>query len=546
MRGAQLFLETLGAYGVDAMFGNPGTTENSVLDRLVEYPSIEYFVALHEGVAVTAASFYAQATGRPAVANVHVAPGLGNSIGSLYAALKSESPVIVTAGQQDTRMRLRSPLLGHDLVAMADPVTKWSGEPRTADEIAPMLARAFQIAMDPPAGPVFMALPVDVMEQETDVLPKNLHSFREGVDEAGLATIVTALRSAQTPAIVAGDDIARSNSVELVVELAETLGAAVFQEAMRVHAVFPNKHPQFQGRLPLEAASIAEALSSHDCIFLIGGAFFDEVWFDDEDPIPVSACAVRLERVPQRLTQNLRIDFGAAGSIHRSLEIILKSIPSSKSAGKLRERLLEASQIRTKTTQARLVRQRDSIPMSPMIAVDALARALPSDAIIVDESITASLDVNAMIQVSNRGDYYSGRGGGIGQGLAGAIGIQAAHPDRPVIAISGDGSAMYSITAFWTAAHHGLPIIFVILSNKEYRVLKHNLDIFRDRFDADSNRPYPHLDITGPDLGFVDMARGMGVGADRIEHPADIADAVTRALMAGRPYVLDIQVSGKR
>ena len=134
MRGAQVFLETLGVYGVDALFGNPGTTENSVLDRLVDYPSIRYFMALHEGVAVTAASFYAQATGIPAVANVHVAPGLGNSIGSIYAALKSESPVIITAGQQDTRMRLRTPLLGHDLVAMTGPVTKWSGEPRSADD----------------------------------------------------------------------------------------------------------------------------------------------------------------------------------------------------------------------------------------------------------------------------------------------------------------------------------------------------------------------------------------------------------------------------
>ena len=144
MRGGQVFMESLALHGVEAIFGNPGTTENPLLDRLIDYPDIRYFVALHEGVAVCAASFYAQATGKTAVANLHVAPGLGNGIGMMYGALKAQSPLIVTAGQQDTRMRLNEPLLSHDLVAMAAPVVKWSVEPRTADETRTDHAPGFQ------------------------------------------------------------------------------------------------------------------------------------------------------------------------------------------------------------------------------------------------------------------------------------------------------------------------------------------------------------------------------------------------------------------
>src|SRR6476659_4065599 len=169
MRGRQVFLETLLAHGVDRIFGNPGTTESPLLDSLLDYPSIEYIVHLHEGVAVGAANFYAQASGKTAFVNLHVAPGLGNAIGMIYGALKNNSPMVVTAGQQDTRLRLRDPVLGHDLAAIAAPVTNWSVQVGTADELGPILQRAFKIANDAPAGPVFVALPINVMEQETSV-----------------------------------------------------------------------------------------------------------------------------------------------------------------------------------------------------------------------------------------------------------------------------------------------------------------------------------------------------------------------------------------
>ena len=169
MRGRRVLMESLVLQGVRHIFGNPGTTETPLLDSLPAHPQIDYVMTLHESVAVGAASFYAQATSRAAVANLHVAPGLGNALGSLYGAFKANSPVVVTAGQQDTRMRLTNPLLSHDLVAMASPVTKWSMQVERADEIAPILSRAFKVATDQPKDPVFVSLPIDVMEQETSV-----------------------------------------------------------------------------------------------------------------------------------------------------------------------------------------------------------------------------------------------------------------------------------------------------------------------------------------------------------------------------------------
>src|ERR1700742_178397 len=229
MRGRQVFLQTLLNPGVDRIFGNPGTTESPLLDSLLDYPQIEYIVHLHEGVAVGAANFYAQASGKTAFVNLHVAPGLGNAIGMIYGALKENSPMVVTAGQQDTRARLRDPVLGHDLAAIAAPVTKWSVQVERADELGPILQRAFKIANEAPAGPVFVALPINVMEQETSVAPAKPATIfdKSRPDPAGIAAMVDLLKAANSPVIVAGDDVARAGqgAVDRLVVLAEKLGA---------------------------------------------------------------------------------------------------------------------------------------------------------------------------------------------------------------------------------------------------------------------------------------------------------------------------------
>ena len=552
MRGRQLFMESLRAHDVEKIFGNPGTTENPLLDSLIDYPDIDYVVALHEGVAVSAASFYSQAANKPAVVNLHVAPGLGNGIGAIYGALKARSPLVITAGQQDTRMRMRSPLLSHDLVSMAAPVTKWSVEPSSADEIAPIMQRAFKIATEAPAGPVFVALPINVMEQESTIEPTTMgHAFDAVTPDAeGINILRELFAGAEAPAIVAGDEVARSGAFHTTVLLAEQLGAPVYNEPLRAQLAFPNNHPLYAGRLPLEAGSIRRTLERHDLVVLIGGVQLEEVWFDEGTPFPDGAKRVQIENTRAELATNYRIDLGLYGDLAETLSLAvdaLQGLPGSYRQ-EAASRNTEIAARRDSTAQAAdasLEKAWDSTPMAPARALHELAKALPDNACVVDESITASVELARVFNFTQPGDYFGGRGGGIGQGIAGALGVAVAQPERPIIALSGDGSAMYSIQSLWTAAHHNLPVLFVILSNREYRVLKHNMDIYRARFNTNSNKPYPNMDLTNPLLGFTDIAKGYGLHAEHISDPEQIGSCVKRLLAEGKPALIDIEVSGK-
>jgi benzoylformate decarboxylase len=551
MRGRQVFMESLIAHGVEYIFGNPGTTESPILDALLDYPQLRYIVALHEGVALGAASYYAQATGRPAVVNVHVAPGLGNALGMLYNAFKARAPLVVTAGQQDTRLRLRGPVLGHDLVAMAAPLTKWSVQVERADEFPLIMHRALKIATDPPAGPVFVALPIDVMEQETDqapLPPGRLHRAPEP-DPAGIEAAAALLLGSRRPAIVVGDDAA-SAAAELAA-LAEQLGAGVWCEGIRTHQVVPTNHPNFRLGLPFDAVAIRQALDGSDVVLLVGGPFFEEVWYAPGSPLPPGAAAIQVESSPERLAHNLPVTVGLVGHPRAALSALRAAVerdaaPGFRSAAAGRNDALRALKAQDAQAQrTRAAKRWDSAPISIPRLMAEIEGALPPDAIVVDESITAGPDLARTVQFERAGDYVGARGGGIGQALPGALGVKLAHPDRPVVALSGDGSAMYSIQALWTAAHHDLAVAFVILNNREYRILKHNMDTYRQRFGAKPDRGYPNMDLVSPDLGFVDIARGLGVEGVRVSTPGELRPALDRALDAKRPFLLDVAIEGR-
>jgi benzoylformate decarboxylase len=551
MRGKQVFMESLIGHGVEYIFGNPGTTESPILDALLDYPQLRYIVALHEGVALGAASYYAQTSGKPAVVSLHVAPGLGNALGMLYNAFKARAPLVVTAGQQDTRLRLRGPVLGHDLVAMAAPLTKWSVQVERADEFALIMHRALKIATDPPAGPVFVALPIDVLEQETDLAPLAPGRLYRAPapDPAGIQAAAQLLLGARRPVIVVGDDAA--SAAAEVTALAEQLGAAVWCEGIRARQAVPSTHPNFRLGLPFDAAAIRKALDGADVVLLVGGPFFEEVWYAPGSPLPPEAAAIQVESSPERLAHNLPVRVGLVSDPRAALAALRAAIGLGESrafrdAATARNAALRA--LKTEDAQAqraRAAKRWEHAPISVPRLVAEIEAALPPDAIVVDESITASIDLARTVQFERPGDYVGARGGGIGQALPGALGVKLAQPERPVVALSGDGSAMYSIQALWTAAHHDLAVVFVILNNREYRILKHNMDTYRQRFGAKPDRAYPNMDLVAPDLGFVDLARGLGVEAMRVASPGELRPALEKALGARRPFLLDVAVEGR-
>ena len=553
MYGRDVFMESLVAHGVRHLFGNPGTTESPLIDSLARYPAIDYVLTLHEGVAIGAASYYAQACGRAGVVNLHVAPGLGNAIGMIFGALRTNSPMVVTAGQQDTRLRLRDPILGHDLVAMAAPVVKWSVQAESADEIAPIMQRAFKVAHDPPAGPVFVALPINVMEQQTEIEATSAGALYRAPppDSDGVAALARHLLAAAEPVIVIGDDVARAGAGEALVALAEVVGAGIWTELIHQHQPVPNLHPNYRGRIPSDPASIAEAFGAADAVLMVGGPFFEEVWYAPAGPFPPGASVLQIEESTARLGRNHRLDAGLIAGLAPALEAVSAEVREGQSAAHAAaatERNQSFAALRARERAARSARLEaiaERRPMPVPVMLETLAGAVPEDVVIVEEAITGSPEIPRAFSFAGAGDYFCGRGGGIGQGIAGALGVKLASPERPLVCLSGDGSAMYSIQALWTAAHHRLPIVFVILANAEYRILKHNLDIYRRRFEVATNHPYVQMDLVDPPLGFVEMAAGMGVAGVRVTEPDELAAAVREALDSGAPRLIEVAVEGK-
>ncbi len=551
-KGRQVFMETLLSHGVEYLFGNPGTTEMPIMDSLLEYPDLQYILTLQESVTVGVAHYYAQASGRTGVVNVHVGPGLGNALGMLYNVWEANTPMLMTAGQQDTRSRLREPLLGHDLVAMAAPLTKWSVEVGTADEMAPILHRAFKIANEPPEGPVFVALPIDVMEQDTEIgpaAPSRLF-LRSEPDPAGVEAAAEVLRSASRPAIIVGDAVARAGAQKELVAFAETVGAPVFLEGLCHRLNFPTDHASSRWRISLEHSGIKQILGQSDVVVLVGGSFFEELWFDDTSPFPEGARILHLEPSTRKLAHNFPVEVGLIGDLVASLSALTAAVGEGSgddyvvAAQSRNEELRRAKDEELQSQAKRAEAHWDDRPISPARLMAEIRDHAPDDVVVVNEAITAGGDLSRTLNFRESADYYGTRGGGIGQAMPGAIGVKIAHPDRPVLALSGDGSALYTIQALWTAAYHDLPLVWVILHNRTYRILKINMDIYQRRFGLPGDRPYPHMDLTGPDVGFVDVARGFGVEAETVEHPEDIQAALKRAFASGKPYLLDVAIEG--
>jgi benzoylformate decarboxylase len=416
------------------------------------------------------------------------------------------------------------------------------------------MRRAFKVATDGPQGPVFVALPIDVLEQETSVdasAPDNLWRSTHP-DPAGVEALAALLLKSKKPAIIAGDDVARSGGEQALVALTEAIGATVWFEGLRHHAPFPTSHPSYRQSLPADARQVRKALGDTDLVLLIGGPFFEDIWFAPGGHSPDGVPLLQIEASAERLALNNRLDAGIVGDIaisHRTLTEALgtKANPDFKKAAQKRNAALTELQASEKEAyRARVEKSWNREPNSMPRVTAELRRGLPDNVVIVDESITASLDLARAFDYRGFGDYFGGRGGGIGQGLAGAIGVKVAMPDRPVVAISGDGSAMYAIQSLWTAAHHTLAIVFVVLANREYRILTHNVDVWRQNFEAGTQHPYQNMDITGPTLDFVHLAAGMGVEAVRVEKADDIAGTVAKAVAAGRPYLVEIAIEGKR
>lgn len=553
MAGRQAIMEMFHAEGVQYIFGNPGTTELGFLDMLQDYPQMQYILALHESVVLGMAQMYANASGKTGVVNLHVAPGLGNALGALYNALIGKMPVVVTAGQQDTRMLVREPVLSHDLVAMARPLVKWAVQLQHVEEIPLILSRAFKVAQDAPRGPVFIALPGNIIDQEAEfVLPPPHRPYRQTrPDPQGIAAAAELLSAAEHPVIICGEGVAASQAQQELVQIAEHLGAAVWHTVLMGALNFPTAHPQFRGELPGETTTIRRALDPADVVLAVGADLFDEVFYAEGSPLPDGCALIHVDNSPWEIGKNLPPRVGVLAdpklALQELAEVLVPKLTSAarQQAATRRATLATQKQQEWERQQQRARQGWNSVPIAPARLMAALRDCLPNNVVLYNEAITASTDLLRTIPLELPGSLFGNHGGGIGQGLPGALGVKLANPDRPVVALIGDGSAMYTIQSFWTAAHHHIPVVYVILSNRSYRILKFNMNRYRRTLQLPPGRPHPHMDLTEPPLNFVDLAHGMGLAGTRVEHPEAIQPAVTEALASGTPYVLEVVTEGR-
>ena len=550
LKGSQMLLAVLRSEGVKYVFGNPGTTELAMMDALGTATDLSYVLGLQEATVIGMADGYALATERPAFVNLHTAGGLGNAIGGLTNSASTNTPLVVTAGQQDYRHIVSDPLLSGDLVSIARPVTKWAHEIRTLGELGVILRRAFRDAASPPQGPVFVSLPMHFMEElaEADAVPPRSDLRRSNVasDLDELARILIAAPAAKV-ALVVGDEAA--DAAEGVVALAETLGVHVFGSPLTSTNPFPTSHPLFAGYLPPAAAAIRGALTPYSLAFLIGAKAFMTYPYTPGPTLPPSLELLHLAPEPSQPGRTYPVRLGLVGDPRASLAALVTEVKHRlhndrdvQTRRAFVERAAELYAAQLEHERRPLGGDMQVSPMRPRVAAAELLRGLPPGGIVVDEAPATTVTVRELFRVPAARKYFFDRGGALGWGMPAAIGISLGFERAPVLCIVGDGSAMYAPQALWTAAHLELPIVFAVVNNREYGILKNYMRA-QPSFTTASTNEFLGMDIVRPAIDFVRLAESFGVRALRIERAGEVASAVADAFKKDGPALIELPIA---
>lgn len=545
-------IEQFLADGIEYMFGNPGTVEQGFLDAIADYPRMKYILSLQESVAVMMADGYARATQRPALVQIHSTPGLGNAIGALYQANRGHAPLVVIGGDAGVKYLSMDAQMAGDLVAFARPVTKWSTMATDSASVLRVLRRAIKIAATPPMGPVYVCLPMDVMDAPTveEARPTSIPSTRVAPDDALVRQAATLLAAAKTPMIFVGDGVAYSGAQEALTALAEVLGAEVW-DADSGEVNMSYSHPLFQGGTGHMFGEVSRPIMSKGDVSLICGTYvLPEVFPELGSIFAPGSKVIHVDLDAYEIAKNHPVDLGMVSDPRLTLERLAATVkdlatPQQKAAAAERCKRIEVStRARRAGDLERDSAARNATPIRVSRFMEELTARLPDDAIVFNEAVSVSGEVARHMTPTRTGDYFLFRGGSLGVGIPGAIGAKLANPGRTVVGFTGDGAAMYTIQALWSAARHRVDAKFVICNNSSYRLLQMNIDQYwKER--AIPKHDYPlSFDLSQPPLGFVEMAHGMGVAGARVERPEEIGSAIDRMLGHAGPFLLDLAIEG--
>ena len=551
MTGKQALAEMLLAEGTKYVFGNPGTTESPLLDVLQDYKQLEYIVALQEGTAVGMADAYARATGKPAFANLHIAGGLANGVSALYNAYQGGAPLVLTAGQSDTRAFITEPFLSGNLVEMVKQFTKWSVEVLHASDLPIAIRRAFKEAKTPPTGPVFISFPWNSMDEvaDVDIVPSGPLYPRIRPDSEALAKSAQLLAKAKNPILMMGDRVARAEAIPEAVRLAELVGARVYSVGQS-ELTFPTGHPQFAGTLNVNSTSIAERLAKADVILAAGSNVFSSFLYLPEPIIGKSTKLIHLDNHSKEIEKIYPTEVGMLADPKAGMEDLIEALESvmsgsareaaknrAASMGERRQKVREAFQARVKKSW-------DNRPISLERMMTELADVMPENGVLADESVTSRPTFLQARDFNEPGGFFRNAGGALGWGVPGALGVQMAMPDRPVLGMLGDGASMYTIQALWTAAKYNIPVKYVICNNGTYKILRLNMELYLREMLGDQERQSEYVGMDfGQRLEIHKIAEGMGVEARRVEEPSDLRPAFEWAFSQDRPTLVDVVIA---
>jgi benzoylformate decarboxylase len=500
-------------FGVDRLFGNPGSTELPMLKAMPE--GFRYVQGLNEAVVVGMADGFARSSGKPALVNLHSAAGTGHALGNLFTAFRNCAPVVVTAGQQARSILPYDPFLYNERASeFPRPYVKYSVEPARAEDVPQALIRAFITALTPPMGPVYVSIPVDDWDRECEMpdLPE-LGPAPVPSPEA-IERIAAMLDAASNPALVIGTGVANAGGWEAAIALAEKSGASVWAAPYAARETFPEDHKQFAGFLPAWRDKLRNLLAGHDAILVAGAPVFTWHVEGSGPHWPEEATLALLSEEPQQVAA-LPGGLGVLGDPAKGLAAL---------AGRVQPRVFSGRSHRHIDPPAE---------MTAAYVLKRIALLRPAAAIIVEEAPTARGPEHDTLPITRQGGFYSCASGGLGYSLPGAIGVALGQEDK-VIAILGDGAAMYTIQGLFSAREEVANVSFLIMNNSGYAALS--------GFSAEFGMNFvPGCDLTGID--FVQLAEAQGIPARRVDAPGDIDEALQWSFEQSGPTLVDFRIA---
>jgi benzoylformate decarboxylase len=513
----QATLELLRGFGIRKVFGNPGSTE---LPFLSDWPDdIDYVLGLQEASVVGMADGYAQATRNAGFVNLHSAAGLGNALGNVYTAHRNQTPLVITAGQQARSILPLQPFLYAERASeFPRPYVKFSVEPARAEDVPSAIARAYYVAMQPPCGPTFVSVPIDDWSRQTQAIEPRHLSRELGPDAEAMKTLAAALAASRQPALVVGPGVDRAQAVDLMVKLAEKSTAAVWVSPFSARCSFPERHPLFAGFLHASPAQLSDALRPHDLVVVIGAPAFT---FHVEGDASIFDGATAIFQITE--------DSNAAALLPRGASITA----TMKPALSMLLDLLPQAQRAMPPTRKPLPAPSASDPIPAEFLLHTLASAMPADAALVEEAPSHRPAMQKFMPMRGQDSFYTMASGGLGYGLPASVGIALGRPNIRTVCLIGDGSAMYSIQALWTAAQRKLPLTVVVINNGGYGAMRSFSQVMQVR-------NVPGLDL--PDIDFVKIAEGLGCDAVRVSKSADLSAALNRGLAHDGVSLIEVMV----